>query len=152
MRYPIEDYDKYGYLRAPVWLWLGWLFLARAWVVFVIAGVSRQSGEKMLGIVYPDHLALYVDLALGLPAIFLIWLIGLRRPERSLISKILRMGKAVSASIIIIQLNVVMYRIYLTSGRFHWPEAVTLVVLCWFLLFVLRSRRVTHCFKGLSLK
>ena len=152
MRYPIEAYDKYGYLKAPLWLWLGWLFLARAWVVFVIAGVSRQSGEKLLAMVYPDHSVLYLELALGIPAILLIWLIGLRRPERALIARIIYFGKPVSVLTIAVQISALLYRVYLSSGLFNWPEAVSLVVLGWFLLFMLRSRRVHHCFKGLSLK
>ncbi|EKO3593173.1 DUF2919 family protein, partial [Vibrio metschnikovii] len=65
MRYPIEHYDRYGYLNASLWLWLGWLFLARAWVVFVVAGVSREHGSTILSFVYPDHDMLYLGLMTG---------------------------------------------------------------------------------------
>ncbi|MGO3799245.1 MAG: DUF2919 family protein, partial [Vibrio casei] len=48
MRYAIEEYDKNGYLKPSVWLYLGWLLLAKAWVVFVIAGASRDVGTRLL--------------------------------------------------------------------------------------------------------
>ncbi len=64
MRYLIDEYDKQGFLKPPVWLWLGWLFLAKAWVVFIVAGASREEGTKLLEIIYPIHSTFYIGLAI----------------------------------------------------------------------------------------
>ena len=152
MRYPIESYDKHGYLKAPVWLWLGWLFLAKAWVVFVVAGVSRESGAKLLEIIYPDHTTLYIGLVAGIPVMLFSWLIGLRSPERVLICRVIEYGKPVSVVTILGQLALVGYQIYLSRGAFSWSNALTLVGLLWFLLFVMKSRRVRDCFHSPLIK
>ena len=152
MQYSIEAYDKHGYLKAPVWLWLGWLFLAKAWIVFVIAGVSRESGTKLLEIIYPDHSTLYIGLVAGIPALLMSWLIGLRTPERARICRVIEYGKPISVVMILGHLGLVGYQIYLMSGTFSWSNAATLVGLLWFLLFVLKSRRVRDCFRSPLLK
>ncbi|WP_154218762.1 DUF2919 family protein, partial [Vibrio parahaemolyticus] len=41
MRYSFDQYDAHGFLKAPILVWLGWMFLARSWVVFAMAGGSR---------------------------------------------------------------------------------------------------------------
>jgi len=70
VRYSIEQYDANGFLKAPKWLWL------------VMAGASRDSGPKILGLIYPDHSMLYLGLAMGVPSIAMMWLVGLRHPDR----------------------------------------------------------------------
>ncbi|GAJ75577.1 membrane protein [Vibrio sp. JCM 18905] len=37
----------------------------RSWVVFAMAGVSRDSGSKLLAIVYPDSSTLYLGVGYG---------------------------------------------------------------------------------------
>lgn len=65
------------------------MFLARSWVVFAMAGVSRESGSKLLSIVYPDSSTLYLGLLAGVPSLLLMWLMGLRQPERSRVNKVM---------------------------------------------------------------
>ncbi|MBF4335513.1 DUF2919 domain-containing protein [Vibrio anguillarum] len=146
MRYALERYDQNGFLKAPKLIWLGWLFLAKAWVVFVVAGASRDNGTTILTIVYPDHSMLYLGLIIGLPSIILMWLISLRAPERSWLNRIVSMGKPLTLLMVILQFMQTLYHIYLEHGVFNWANASTLLVLLWFGLYLLKSKSVRDCF------
>jgi hypothetical protein len=148
VRYSIEQYDKHGFLNAPGWLWLGWLFLAKAWIIFIMAGVSREAGGKILEFIYPVRETLYIGLGAGGPVILLMWLFGLRHPDRQWLVRLLRYGKHITALTTLFQLWLVGYQIYLDRGNFSWPNALTLVGLLWLLIFVLKSRRVQDCFRS----
>ncbi|HGW8131866.1 TPA: DUF2919 family protein, partial [Escherichia coli] len=41
-------YDAHGRLRLPLLFWLVLLLQARTWVLFVIAGASREQGTALL--------------------------------------------------------------------------------------------------------
>ena len=146
MRYAIEQYDKHGYLKAPIWLWLGWAFLARAWVVFVVAGVSRTSGADILAWVYPSTARLYLGLLSGLPGLVLMWLIGLRDPQRPIINTLAGSGRWITLLTLLLQSAQAGSHSYLQHGSFHWANALTLLILLWLVLYLLRSRRVKDCF------
>ncbi|MDV7105083.1 DUF2919 domain-containing protein [Vibrio sp. TH_r3] len=148
MRYTIEEYNSDGFLKAPIWLWLGWLLLAKAWIVFVVAGASRNVGATLLEIIYPVHSTLYIGLVAGFPAITFMWLLGLRKTERKLICRLLTHGKSCTIFTVCIQLILVSYQIYLDDIQFNWPNAITLVSLLWLLIYVVKSRRVRDCFRS----
>lgn len=121
MRYSIEQYDSQGFLKAPIWLWLGWLFLNRAWVMFVMAGVSREQGSHLLSLIYPDHSLLYVGLAMGAPALALMWLITLRSSQRQWVNQIVAQGRAISLFVVIGQFVQTAFHVYLQQGLFTGP-------------------------------
>jgi len=148
VRYSIEEYNGDGFLKAPNWLWFGWFFLAKAWIVFFVAAASRDSGSKLLEIIYPAHLTLYLGLVVGFPAIVLIWLLGLRKPERQKICVLFSHGKWITALTIWAQLLLISYQIYLDNVQFNWVNAMTLLGLLWLMLYVLISRRVRDCFRS----
>jgi len=146
VRYSFEQYDKHGFLKAPLLLWLGWAFLAKAWVVFIVAGASRESGSKILEIVYPDHSMLYLGLAMGVPSIALMWLISLRNPDRAWLNRIVAWGKPVTILTAAGQLAQTLYHIYLQNGVFSWTNGLTSVALLWFTLYLVNSKSVADCF------
>ncbi|MDK9738539.1 DUF2919 family protein [Vibrio sp. D404a] len=146
MRYSLEQYDKHGFLKAPILLWLGWLFLAKALVVFVVAGASRESGTKILEIVYPDHQMFYVGIALSLPSVLLMWLFGLRSPERPRINFIVSWGRWVTLVAVFSQFAHTVYLVYLDNGWFHWSNGVTLMLLLWLFIYIVKSDTVRDCF------
>lgn len=148
MRYAIEQYDTHGYLKAPVWLWLGWLFLARAWIVFVIAGVSRDSGTQILSLIYPGNQTLYLGMAAGVPSVVLMWLIGLRHPKRRKVNVLFGAGRWLTLLTAATQFVQTGYHVYLQHGAFYWTNALTLLILFWFSLYVYYSRGVRDCFRS----
>ncbi|GEM74133.1 DUF2919 domain-containing protein [Vibrio sagamiensis] len=147
MRYALDDYDAHGFLKAPKLLWLGWMFLARSWGVFVMAGVSRDNGSKVLSMVYPDSSTLYLGLAMGIPSVLLMWLMGLRHADRKWVSQITQRGRAITLILCAIQLVQTMYHIYLEHGVFSWPNALSMILLSWFMLYLLSGKWVRDCFR-----
>lgn len=148
MRYAIEQYDKHGFLKAPKLVWLAWLFLAKAWVVFVVAGASRDSGSKILQIVYPDHTMLYLGLAMGIPSILLMWMVSLRSPERSWLNKIVTYGRGITLGTATAQLSQTLYHIYLVHGAFSWANGAVMLLLLWLIIYFVKSRSVKDCFQN----
>ncbi|MGR5093634.1 DUF2919 domain-containing protein [Vibrio maritimus] len=142
MRYGIEQYDQHGLLKTPVLLWVGWAFLIRAWVVFVVAGASRQEGSTILQYVYPNHTMLYLGLAMGLPIVVGMWLVGLRKSDSTKTNFIVSQLKPVTLLIVMLQLGHTVYLVDLQHWQFTWTNAVTLVSLIWFAIYLLNSRRV----------
>ncbi len=66
--YPPSDYDVHGNLKAPFLFWCILLFQARTWFLLVLAGASRQQGEAILGLFYPDRDNFWLGLLPGIPA------------------------------------------------------------------------------------
>ncbi|RWR00844.1 membrane protein [[Pantoea] beijingensis] len=79
LNYSPDDYDQKGQLRLPLSFWIVLLLQARTWVLFVVAGASRQQGTDLLTLFYPDAHAFWLGLALGIPAAFGLLLTGYRQ-------------------------------------------------------------------------
>ncbi|MBT0720356.1 DUF2919 domain-containing protein [Tatumella sp. TA1] len=63
----------------PFLLWVILLFQARAWLLLVMAGASRQQGDTLLRLFVPDTSTFFVGLAMGLPALLCMVLSGYRQ-------------------------------------------------------------------------
>ncbi|OBT08629.1 hypothetical protein A9264_05170 [Vibrio sp. UCD-FRSSP16_10] len=148
MRYLIEEYDKNGYLKAPYWLWLCWLFLARGWIVFVMAAATRDKGSDILAMIYPNSSGLYTIMAMGVPCLLLMWVMELRSPDRQWLNKLIKLGRPVTVLIAIVQLSFELYYISLQHGQFSWGGSLSVVGLSWIIIYLFNSRRVKDCFKG----
>lgn len=66
--YPPSDYDVHGNLKTPFLFWCILLFQARTWFLLVLAGASRQQGDALLGLFYPDRDNFWLGLLPGVPA------------------------------------------------------------------------------------
>lgn len=120
--------------------------MAKAWVVFVVAGASRDSGSKILSIVYPDHSMLYFGLAMGIPSILLMWIVSLRSPERNWLNRIVSWGRSITLVTASAQLAQSLYHVYLTHGAFSWTNGAVMLLLLWFIIYVAKSRSVRDSF------
>lgn len=79
MNYSPDDYDARGQLRLPLSFWAILLLQARTWVLFVMAGASRQQGTTLLELFYPDTRTFWLGMALGCPAAAGLLLTGYRQ-------------------------------------------------------------------------
>ncbi|MGF1763647.1 DUF2919 domain-containing protein [Aliivibrio kagoshimensis] len=147
LSFSFDSYDEHGSVKPPIWLWAGWFLLSRAWVVFIMAGASRDKGAELLALFYPNHDVFYVGLALGFPAVLLMWLQGVKNKQYAFIDRIWRFGRGITLIILLIDIVMVINPLLLNHGRFHWATAVTLLLQGWFLLFLYRSKRVKATFK-----
>lgn len=152
MRYTIEDYDTNGFLKPTLWLWLGWILLAKAWIVFIVASASRDLSVKLLTLIYPINNSLYVGLLVGLPVVMIAWSMGLRKPERKWLSTLLSKGWQLTVLSVMVQFGLTLYHLSLTYWVFNWSDALTLLGLMWFLLFLLQSSRTKDTFRTPNIK
>lgn len=74
-----DEYDNKGQLRLPLTFWFILLLQARTWLLFIMAGASRQQGNALLSLCYPDTQAFWIGLALGVPAALGLLLTGYRQ-------------------------------------------------------------------------
>lgn len=77
--YSPADYDSDGRLRLPFLLWPVLLLQARTWVLFVMAAASREQGNALLTLFYPDHDTFWWGLLPGIPAVLAFLLCGRRQ-------------------------------------------------------------------------
>ena len=73
------DYDAQGRVRLPFLFWCVLLLQARTWVLFVLAGASRDQGSALLNVFYPDHDNFWLGLLPGVPAVLAFLLSGRRQ-------------------------------------------------------------------------
>ena len=73
-----DDYNDHGMLRLPLWFWTILMLQARTWLLFVMAGASRQQGNDLLSLFYPDRQSFWSGMLLGLPPALVFLLSGRR--------------------------------------------------------------------------
>ncbi|MTD37724.1 DUF2919 family protein [Erwinia sp. CPCC 100877] len=73
-----SDYTSQGWLRLPPLFWVVLVLQARTWVLLVLAGASRQQGEALLVLFYPERAAFWLGLLAGIPAALAFVLSGRR--------------------------------------------------------------------------
>ncbi|PSV23286.1 DUF2919 domain-containing protein [Photobacterium leiognathi subsp. mandapamensis] len=146
MLYPIDAYDQHGQLKINKMLWFVLLFNAKAWLVFVMAGVSRTQGGELLELIYPIRETLYLGMAIGSPAILLMWLSGQRNKNNKLINFLWRQGKSTLLAAYSIDILMQIHHLVISHGAFSWIRAITLLLTTWLGLYLLRSSRVRDLF------
>ncbi|GAB3534639.1 DUF2919 domain-containing protein [Photobacterium alginatilyticum] len=146
MLYPIDAYDKHGLLKPSAMLWLTLAFSAKAWVVFIMAGASREQGAQILEVLYPLRENLYFAMATGLPALLLMWLTGQRYKNKKLINRLWQYGKTILLAAYMTDCALQVYQLSLSDGAFSWTQAVNLLLTLWLGAYIARSTRVRNTF------
>ena len=146
MQYSFDAYDEHGWLKPPIWLWFGWAILIRSVVVFVMAGASREQGADLLALFYPSHSSLYTSLYLSLPIVFFMWLSSFKKPTRPFMLTIWKQGRWLTIVMVLIDLIMLIKSVVINRGEFQLSSAILILLLSWFLIFLLRSKRVKICF------
>ncbi|WP_394210793.1 DUF2919 domain-containing protein [Enterovibrio calviensis] len=147
--YQSPDYfDKHGNAKPNLLFWLSCVFLARAWLVFVIAGVSREQGQDLLALFYPSHDALYIGLGVGFPAVVLMLLAGNLHRYPAFFDRIWFWGKAFLITAFFSDLILQIKHLMMLHWRFHWSSAVTLLIALWLVIYLFKSRRTQFLFKA----
>lgn len=79
---------------------------------------------------------------MGVPILSLMWLITLRNSQRGWVNRIVAQGRAMTLLTVIGQAIQTAFHVYLQQGAFHWANALTLVLLLWFGIYLVQSRHV----------
>ncbi|EAV6566464.1 DUF2919 family protein [Salmonella enterica] len=75
--YRAGDFDDHGLLKAPWLFWCGALLQARAWWMTGL-GMASEHGGQWLSLVYPDTSLQITGLAVGVPALVMLFCYPLR--------------------------------------------------------------------------
>jgi len=140
-----SDFDPHGRLRLPFLFWCLLLLQARTWVLFVIAGASREQGGALLGLFYPDHDNFWIGLLPGVPAVLAFLLSG----RRQLFPRVWR---AVGVGLIAAQCVLLFWQPWLwLQGEPLSGIGLSLLVLDIFALWwLLTNPRLRACFTEIS--
>lgn len=134
-------YDGHGRLRLPFLFWCILLLQARTWVLFVMAGASRQQGDSLLNLFYPDRDNFWLGLLPGVPAVVAFLLSGRRHQSP-------RLWAAMRWVLIAAQLVLLVWQPLLwLQGEPLSGIGLALVVMDIFALWwLLSNRRLRACF------
>lgn len=141
-----EFYDKHGNAKPNLLFWLSCIFLARAWFVFVVAGVSREQGTNLLSMIYPSHDVLYMGLGMGVAAVGLMLMAGNLHRYPSLFARLWCFGKPILLVNLLIDLGFQCQHLKEMHWRFEWSSASVLLITIWLLLYLLKSQRIQFLF------
>lgn len=136
-----SDYDSHGRLRLPFLFWVILLLQARTWVLFVMAGASRQQGDSLLNLFYPDHDNFWIGLLPGIPAVIAFIVSGRRE-------RYPRLWRAIRGLLILAQLTLLCWQPVLWWQGEPLSGIGLVLLICdgvalWWLLF---HRRFRVCF------
>jgi hypothetical protein len=84
---------------------------------------------------------------MGVPSIAMMWLVGLRHPDRRWAILSAKWGREVTLLTTLAQFVQTGYHVYLQNGSFNWISALSMLLLLWFALYVYNSRSVRDCFQ-----
>ncbi|NUU68635.1 DUF2919 domain-containing protein [Enterobacteriaceae bacterium BIT-l23] len=137
-----SDYNSQGWLRLPPLFWVVLVLQARTWVLLVLAGASRQQGETLLALFYPDRTAFWLGLLAGIPAALAFLLSGRRH-------RFVRLWRGWRWVLIVAQLALSLWQLWmLAQGEAETVTALALLIVdllaLWWLLV---SHRLRACFE-----
>ena len=145
--FPLQFYTQSGDLKPPTCFYYGLLFLARTWALLIISLASRETGNKLLAIFYPDKTHFYLGLASGLIAIVLFLLAGRDHDKHPFICKIWQRSYLFLIFSICFDLGLQLYYLYIDRFQYSIEASIQLVFVIWLLLFALRSKHLKASFK-----
>jgi hypothetical protein len=136
------DYDGHGRLRLPLLFWCVLLLQARTWVLFVMAGASREQGDALLTLFYPDHDNFWWGLLPGVPAVLAFLICGRRQVYP-------RIWRALHPSLILAQFALLLWQVALwLTGEPVTGVGIALVIVDVLALgWLLTDRRFRACFQ-----
>ncbi|MFZ1872492.1 MAG: DUF2919 domain-containing protein [Chania sp.] len=141
-RFSPDDYDQHGVLRLPLWFWGVLILQARTWILFVMAGASRDQGTGLLQLFYPDTQRFWYGILLGLPAA-LAFLIGGRRQHWP---RLWRCWRWVLAFSLAAALLVSLYSLWQQGGNEPPLDMVLVLLDALALGYLLLNQRLKACF------
>lgn len=139
------DYDAQGRLRLPFLFWCLLLLQARTWVLFLMAGASRDQGDALLNLFYPDHSLFWIGLLPGVPAVLAFLLSGRRHVYP-------RAWRLLHPVLVVAQLILLFWQPWLwLSGEAVSGVGVSLLVFdIYALWWLLSNRRLRACFRDVT--
>jgi len=137
-----DDYNNHGMLRLPLWFWTILILQARTWLIFILAGASRQEGNELLALFYPDQHAFWYGMLLGLPPALIFVMSG----RRHLIPRIWQAGYWLLLAGMFVAFALQALGLWQTSGSLSVVDIILALLDAGALAYWLLSRRLRACF------
>ncbi|AHG18926.1 membrane protein [Chania multitudinisentens RB-25] len=141
-RFSPDDYDQHGVLRLPLWFWGVLILQARTWILFVMAGASRDQGAGLLQLFYPDTQRFWYGILLGLPAALAFLICGRRQQW----PRLWRCWRWVLAASLLAALLGALYSLWAQGGNEPSLEMVLALLDILALGYLLFNQRLKACF------
>lgn len=141
-RFSPDDYDQHGLLRLPLCFWAVLILQARTWILFVMAGASRQQGAGLLQLFYPDTQRFWYGILLGLPAALAFLICGRRQHW----PRLWRCWRWVLATSLVAALLVSLFSLWQQEGNQPPVDMILIMLDALALGYLLRNQRLKACF------
>lgn len=79
--YTPSDFDKFDCVKISKVFYFALIYLLRAYLVWLMSVTNMQDREGILQVLYPEPQLFYLNLLSGMPGLFLLVVLSLRRPE-----------------------------------------------------------------------
>lgn len=144
--YPLKYYTQTGYLKPPIFFYIGSLFLARMWIILVLSLASQQTGEKILTLLLPDRHYFYYGLASGFFSIVLLLLSGRDHEKQPFIHTLWKKGYSFLLVSIIGDFCFQLHYLYLDKFQYSFFASLQLVFVIWLFLYCIKSQHLKRSF------
>ncbi len=144
--YPLHYYTQSGNLKPPIFFYFTLLFLARTWALLIISVASRNTGNKILAMFYPDKTHFYLGLISGFIALLLFLLSGRDHDKHYWLSKLWQIGYPFLLLSIITDFALQLYYLSINHFQYSLGASLQLVIIIWSLLYSVRSKHLKASF------
>jgi len=79
--YSINDFDKFDCLKLSKGIYLLLLFVLRGYIIWLISVTNMQDRVSTIQMMFPETSMFYLSLLSGAIGLFMVLVIGLRKPE-----------------------------------------------------------------------
>ncbi|MDA7745831.1 DUF2919 domain-containing protein [Psychromonas sp.] len=145
--YALKHYTESGDLKAPAVLVYILLFLSRTWGLLIISAVSRQTGNELLSLFYPDKTHFYLGLSIGIFPLIIFLISGRRHAQ----DKWALTCWPICFYLLVISLvsDLALQLYYLTQTHFEYSVAasIQLVIVSWSFIFIVKSNQLKDSFR-----
>ena len=76
-----NDFDKYDCVKLSKWYFVCLAFMLRGYLIWVFSVSNFRDTASIISIIYPQPQIFYIHLITGIPAIMLLILLTMRRPN-----------------------------------------------------------------------
>lgn len=147
--YPLHHYSEAGDLSPPKIFIYMLLFLSRTWWLLIISIASRDNGEKLLQLFYPDKLHFYFGLANGIFPLIIFIVYGRRHAQDKWALKCWPLCFPILLFSILGDMSLQIYYIYTENFKYSITASIQLVTITWIAIYVMKSKHLKDCFKRL---
>lgn len=144
--YPLHHYTESGNLRVPTLLILILIFLARTWILLVISAVSKQTGNQLLSMFYPEKLHFYQGLVIGLLSVIVFIIYGRRHAGNKWALRCWPFCLYIIWGGVIADFLLQVYYLSMTHFHYSLTASMQLVMVAWSFIYIVNSHRFKDSF------